>query len=139
MALERAQVVVDLLPRESDLAGQRAGRPRFGELGEEPGADGVERNLRRLRVFDDCHVEHGGIVAPIIQIVKTNLFVGASREWRFSEWRFSEWRFSEWRFSEWRFREWRFREWRFREWRFREWRFREWRFREWRSTSEGAK
>ena len=55
-----AQVVVDLLPGQADLAGEHGGRAGLGQLGEQPGPDRVERDLGGGRVLDHCDVVHAG-------------------------------------------------------------------------------
>jgi hypothetical protein len=76
VALERAEVVVDLLPRQPNLGSQRAGLSWLGELGEKAGADGVERGLCRTRIVDDRYVDHGRILSPKNQFVKTIYLFG---------------------------------------------------------------
>jgi hypothetical protein len=63
VGLERAQVVVDLLPRQPDPLGQdRRGRG-LGQLGQEPRSDRIERDGRGGGVLDDVDVERDGLRA----------------------------------------------------------------------------
>src|ERR1700759_4703278 len=48
---EGAQVVVDLLPGQADLSGERAGGAGHDQLGEQAAADRVEGDLGGGRVF----------------------------------------------------------------------------------------
>jgi hypothetical protein len=56
--LQRAQVVVDFLPSQSDPRGQRRRRSGLGQFGEESTPDGLQGHRRRSRVIDDLDVEH---------------------------------------------------------------------------------
>jgi hypothetical protein len=58
--LQGPQVVVHLLPGQADAGGEHGRGGGFGQLGQEAGADGVQRHLGRGRVLDDRHLEHGG-------------------------------------------------------------------------------
>ena len=49
VTLERAQVVVGLLARQPDAAGERLAEPGFRQLGEQPRPDRVQRGLGRGR------------------------------------------------------------------------------------------
>ena len=66
--LERPEVVVDLLAGDPEAGGQRRRRRRLGQLGEQPGADGVERHDGGGRALDHLDVVHGRIV-PLDKIV----------------------------------------------------------------------
>ena len=59
VALERPQVVVRLLAGQADARGERAGGSGLRELGEQAGADRVERGLGGGGVVDDGDVVHG--------------------------------------------------------------------------------
>ena len=63
MGFEGAQVVVELLARDPEARGERRGRGRAGQLGEEPAPDGVEGDRRGGRIVDDVDVEHGTSLA----------------------------------------------------------------------------
>ena len=56
--LEGAQVVVDLLAGQPEPVPEGGRGAGLGQLGEQPGAHGVERRLRGGRVLDDRDVEH---------------------------------------------------------------------------------
>src|SRR6266542_5390848 len=56
--LERPQVVVHVLAWEPELAGEHRRGCWFGELGEEPRSDGVERYLGDGRVLDHREIQH---------------------------------------------------------------------------------
>jgi hypothetical protein len=59
VALERSQVVVRLLAGQPDALGERARRPGLCQLGEQAGADRVERGLGGGGVVDDGDVVLG--------------------------------------------------------------------------------
>ena len=63
VGLERAQVVVDLLAGQPDPAGERRGRRRLGELGQQPRPHRVQRDDRGGGVLDHLDVQHASIEA----------------------------------------------------------------------------
>ena len=60
MLLEDAQVVVDLLAGEVDPLGQRRGRRRLGQPGQQAGPERVQSHHRGGRVVDHLQVQHAG-------------------------------------------------------------------------------
>ena len=58
VGLERAQVVVDLLAREPEALGERRGRRRLGQLGQQARTHRVEGHHRGGRVVDHLDVDH---------------------------------------------------------------------------------
>jgi hypothetical protein len=75
--LQGLEVVVHLLPGQPDLSGQHGGRrgPRR-QLGQQPGADGVQRDGRGLWVLDHGDVQHGSTLSPKIFFVQTGRIFG---------------------------------------------------------------
>ena len=71
--LERAQVVVHLLPRQPDPRCQSRRRGGGGQLGEEPATHRLQRDGGRRRIIDDLDVEHEEMVVLTIFIVKGDL------------------------------------------------------------------
>jgi hypothetical protein len=63
VGLQRLQVVVDLLPGQADLGGQHGGGGRLAQLGQQPGPDGVQRDLGGGRVLDHCDILHATKIA----------------------------------------------------------------------------
>ena len=76
VALERPQVVVRLLAGEPDARRERAGGPGLGQLGEQAGADRIQRRLGGGGVVDDGDVVHGRTFSPTTIFVKNVLLVG---------------------------------------------------------------
>ena len=70
VGLQDLQVVVDLLAALADPARQLGGRCGHGQLGQERGADPVQRGGRGGRLLDDLDVEHGRIPALTALFVK---------------------------------------------------------------------
>ena len=68
--LERAQVVIHLLPRQSDPLGQGRGRARLGQLGEDPSPERVHQRGGRGGILDGFDVQHGGMRALTRDFVK---------------------------------------------------------------------
>ena len=56
--LQRSQVIVHFLPRQSHAAGQRRRGCRRAEFREEPTAHGVQRHTCRCGIVDDLEVHH---------------------------------------------------------------------------------
>lgn len=80
--LQGLQVVVHLLPRQPDLAGQHRGRRGpGGQLGQQPGPDGVQGDGGGLGVLDDGHIQHGSTLSPTNYFVQSGGVVG-DRVWR---------------------------------------------------------
>ena len=57
-------MVVDLLAAEPHPRREPGGGRRLLELGEQPGADRIQRDGGCGRILDDLHVEHGTTLAP---------------------------------------------------------------------------
>ncbi len=74
--LEGFEVVVDLLAGQAEECAQHGRGLGLGELGEEPGADGLERHFGGGGVVDDGDVQHGNIITPTTLFVKGRNIVG---------------------------------------------------------------
>ena len=61
--LQGLEVVVHLLPGQPHLRGELRGRAGLGEFHQDAGPDGVQRRLRRGRVFDHFDVQHASSLA----------------------------------------------------------------------------
>ena len=61
--LQRAQMVVDLLPRQPDDGGEHGGRRGLGQPGQQPSPGRLEGRLGGRRIGDHSHIDHATSIA----------------------------------------------------------------------------
>src|SRR6266705_3933237 len=91
MALQGAQMVVDLLPGQAEAGGEHGCRGGLGEFGQEPGPGRVQRGLGGGGVVDDGDIVHATTLAPTTFIVKKAKLVGSRLGSRLSRFMLRVW------------------------------------------------
>jgi hypothetical protein len=76
MPLESPEVIVHLLPRQSDHRRQGCGRSRLSQLGQQSGPHRIQGHTGDGRVFDHRDVKHAATIAPTTFPVNTLGIVG---------------------------------------------------------------
>ena len=79
--LERLEVVVHVLAREAERAGQARRGAGLGQLGQQAAPHGVQGHLGCLGVFDHGHIDHEAMLPPTVSFVKIGEIFRREPEW----------------------------------------------------------
>jgi hypothetical protein len=71
---ERTQVIIHLLPRQPHPRGERGGRCRHGQFGQQPAPDRIKRGDGGSGIVDHVDIQHGR------KLPLTNVFVNNARQ-----------------------------------------------------------